>query len=540
LIQKNLDDGASGLLSSYTAEMRKVIDAYFRNSTPAADTYYLFVVEGAKDKNKMGYMPRKKQAGFLFTSAITNEYFVHTLAHELGHGAFRLEHTFEEYATLGKGTTDNLMDYGTGTRLNKYQWDLIHDPVAVLGLFEDDEESALAGIALEAYVKGFSLHESYYAVEGGLIPDYLWKSGMVNPIAAGFIDGAWQTIEGTWGIVKFLDAWKNPFGEPLICTPQEALEIRLGTWQFVQFLNELVTNPETRAQTWNALKASFSDYIDETLGLDNQALYNQGKLVFDVITLFIGVGEVKAILNGQKVTIGIVALMQAVPKHLSKLVFRLKNFGLSLVKSGDNLSILGKQGGEVAALVKTADGSVLQVPESGWLDEDLGRALDEFVPAGSFTIETKGGSVSKWNMVLNRILRSNAIYKIDQYIFETDHLARVKKIVGELKLQSRGRNTYQQGKAVEIKDGLPGDQGGHLIAEIFYGPGEQINYLPMKSTLNQSSWKQMENTLKKALEEGKKVDIEIRPVFEGASKRPSAFEVDYWLNGIKKTEFFDN
>jgi uncharacterized protein Veg len=140
---KNLDDGASGLLSSYTGQMRKVIDAYFRNSTPAADTYYLFVVEGAKDKNKMGYMPRKKQAGFLFTSAIPNEYFVHTLARELGHGAFRLEHTFSEYASLSKGATDNLMDYGTGTRLNKYQWDYIHDPVAVLGLFEEDEESAL-------------------------------------------------------------------------------------------------------------------------------------------------------------------------------------------------------------------------------------------------------------------------------------------------------------------------------------------------------------------------------------------------------------
>ncbi|MFZ5972425.1 MAG: hypothetical protein ACOYXA_12605, partial [Bacteroidota bacterium] len=137
-----LDDGESGLLSSYTAEMRTVIDAYFGNSAPAADTYYLFVVEGAKDKNKMGYMPRKKQAGFLFTSAIPNEYFAHTLAHELGHGAFRLEHTFSEYASLSKGATDNLMDYGTGTRLNKYQWDYIHDPVAVLGLFEEDEDAA--------------------------------------------------------------------------------------------------------------------------------------------------------------------------------------------------------------------------------------------------------------------------------------------------------------------------------------------------------------------------------------------------------------
>jgi hypothetical protein len=397
-----------------------------------------------------------------------------------------------------------------------------------------DEEGTITSVALEAYVKSFSLDESYYAVEDGLLPEYLWKSGLINPYAAGFVDGLWETIEGTWGIAKFLAAWQpNNVSE-------QALLMRMQTYQFVEFLNDLAKSPELRTQAWNSLKQSFSEYVDETAGLDNQAMYNQGKLIFDVITLFIGIGEIKAILNGQKVTIGIVALMNAVPKHLSKFVFRLKNFGLSLVKSGDNLSILGKQGGEVAALVKTADGSVLQVPESGWLDEDLGRALDEFVPAGSFTIETKGGSLSKWNMVLNRILRSNAIYKIDQYIFETDHLARVKKIVGELKLQSRGRNTYQQGKAVDVKDGLPGDQGGHLIAEIFYGPGEQINYLPMKSTLNQGAWKQMEGTWKTAIAKGKKVQIEISPIFEGSSKRPNKYEVEYWIDGEYEILRFDN
>jgi hypothetical protein len=143
-------------------------------------------------------------------------------------------------------------------------------------------------------------------------------------------------------------------------------------------------------------------------------------------------------------------------------------------------------------------------------------------------------------MILNRALRPNAIYRVDQYIFDSDNLGRVKKVSGELKLQTRGRNTYQQGRSVEIKDGIDGDQGGHLIADIFYGPGEQINYLPMKSTLNQSAWRQMENTLKKALEEGKKVDIEIRPVFEGNSKRPVAFEVDHWISGEKTQRIFTN
>jgi hypothetical protein len=51
-----------------------------------------------------------------------------------------LEHSFPELPENG----NNLMDYSlSGTTLHKHQWDLIHDPVAVLGLFEDDEESAL-------------------------------------------------------------------------------------------------------------------------------------------------------------------------------------------------------------------------------------------------------------------------------------------------------------------------------------------------------------------------------------------------------------
>ena len=139
----SLDDGESGLLSNYTAEMRQVINAYLNKRILAPETYYLFLVEGAKNPAKLGYMPRKRQAGFIFTKPHgSNEQLLQTIAHELGHGAFRLEHTFGKYPALIQGTTDNLMDYNRGTRLNKYQWEYMHNPVAVLGLFEGDEEGA--------------------------------------------------------------------------------------------------------------------------------------------------------------------------------------------------------------------------------------------------------------------------------------------------------------------------------------------------------------------------------------------------------------
>ena len=64
---------------------------------------------------------------------------------------------------------------------------------------------------------------------------------------------------------------------------------------------------------------------------------------------------------------------------------------------------------------------------------------------------------------------------------------------------------YQQRKAVEIKDGVKGeDQGGHLIARIFNGPDEQINYILQNAKLDNGEWRAIENEWKKELRDGKK------------------------------------
>ncbi len=68
------------------------------------------------------------------------ESLARTIAHELGHGWFRLEHSWQTYPTLTQGSSDNLMDYGAGTRLRKYQWDFVHDPISMLGWFQDEDD----------------------------------------------------------------------------------------------------------------------------------------------------------------------------------------------------------------------------------------------------------------------------------------------------------------------------------------------------------------------------------------------------------------
>lgn len=142
--ESNLDDGGSGVLSNYTEDMKKVLRAYTKDNALASNTYYLFLVKNSTSKNKLGYMPRKKQAGFIFVDAHSNSDIIKSIAHELGHGAFRLKHTFSEYPALSQGITQNLMDYPAQSRLDKWQWDYMHNPEAVLGLFEDDDEGALS------------------------------------------------------------------------------------------------------------------------------------------------------------------------------------------------------------------------------------------------------------------------------------------------------------------------------------------------------------------------------------------------------------
>jgi TANFOR domain-containing protein len=136
------DDGGSGLLSNYSPDMRKVVSAYKANIQP--HTYYLFLVKNPKAGTLAGYMPRSKECGFIFIDKNgSEEAIIHTMAHELGHGAFSLRHTFaEEKNTLTEKSTDNLMDYANGTKLYKYQWDRMRYPEIVMGLFEDDEDSA--------------------------------------------------------------------------------------------------------------------------------------------------------------------------------------------------------------------------------------------------------------------------------------------------------------------------------------------------------------------------------------------------------------
>jgi len=191
--------------------------------------------------------------------------------------------------------------------------------------------------------------------------------------------------------------------------------------------------------------------------------------------------------------------------------------------------------------VRQLSSSYKYVPE-GDIIKVFNSNGDEIAQFSKDAVTAKGGTGGNWNDILNKPPIPNHKYYIDNFLYETDDLARVKGVKGELELIERGRNEYQQGLSVELKDGIKGkDDGGHLIANILNGPGEQINYLPQTINLNRGKWKSMEDSWAKALELKQKVAVEITPLFSGASKKPYKFIIREDVNGTRRLiEFLNN
>jgi hypothetical protein len=139
---KGIDSEESDFLSSFPEKMEIMNRTYKNSIYMDGDAYYLFIVEGTGSKRD-GFMPFKKRFGYIFSDGRSPEQIQTTIAHELGHGAFRLRHTFSpEEFKAPEGSTANLMDYNNGTELKKYQWDLVHDPASINGWTEDDDEAS--------------------------------------------------------------------------------------------------------------------------------------------------------------------------------------------------------------------------------------------------------------------------------------------------------------------------------------------------------------------------------------------------------------
>ncbi|MDC6379307.1 DNA/RNA non-specific endonuclease [Pseudomonas graminis] len=91
-------------------------------------------------------------------------------------------------------------------------------------------------------------------------------------------------------------------------------------------------------------------------------------------------------------------------------------------------------------------------------------------------VEISSGGKEAWSKDLNKP-EANTIYKVDgNKTYQTDSMGPVERVESDLSYAKNDRNTYQQ--CVAGKCGVSGDEGGHLIASVFNGPGEKLNLLP--------------------------------------------------------------
>ena len=129
-------------------DLKKLRDSYEEQHPLGKDEVCVFVLSSELSKSSKledveGLMPRKSRFGYIFTGNSPNgKSLARTLAHELGHGLFTLQHSFDdEYG--GKQSQDktaNLMDYTVGaTKLVAFQWNIISNPAPFTALDREKE-----------------------------------------------------------------------------------------------------------------------------------------------------------------------------------------------------------------------------------------------------------------------------------------------------------------------------------------------------------------------------------------------------------------
>ena len=161
------------------------------------------------------------------------------------------------------------------------------------------------------------------------------------------------------------------------------------------------------------------------------------------------------------------------------------------------------------------------------------------------------GEHGNWNRELNLKPLPNTDYLIGDKLYETDGEGRVIHVKGSIELSEKkseeNRNKTQQSKAVELKmaknDKKEIYDAGHLIAAMFKGAGEQINYVPMLSSINRSGgkWYEMEKEWKDALDKKtpEKVTVSMRIKYDD-SNRPIVLRVTSVIGEKKKNYAFGN
>lgn len=137
-------------------------------------------------------------------------------------------------------------------------------------------------------------------------------------------------------------------------------------------------------------------------------------------------------------------------------------------------------------------------------------------------------------------LLPNTEYEVNGYKYTTDAQGRISSAEGKLKVPEKKERDMEAFTNLADKDYKEGDDRGHLIGHQFGGSDKLDNLVPMNEKLNQGDYKNLEMSLRDAVEDGADVNLKVEPMYESDSKRPDSYVVTYTVDGDKNVRVFRN
>lgn len=134
-------------------------------------------------------------------------------------------------------------------------------------------------------------------------------------------------------------------------------------------------------------------------------------------------------------------------------------------------------------------------------------------------------------------LLPNNSYQLSGYTYETNSGGSVSRVTGKLRLKGEGKR-----KALNdtVPGMLPGDERGHLIGDQFAGSNRIGNLVAMGFDVNRSEYRSLEESWARDLEAGKRVEVDIQPLYEEGAQRPAVFVVSWETDGAPDIALFEN
>jgi LysM repeat protein len=186
-------------------------------------------------------------------------------------------------------------------------------------------------------------------------------------------------------------------------------------------------------------------------------------------------------------------------------------------------------------------GQQIKLPHQSYLDDGK-RAYQKFL-ALSYYMDTHSGQLPPdpanppplASQILDRDWRQEIRGSYNYYIDAGSRFRRVFGVVTLAEAPIRSRKSQR-----EVPERGARDDGGHYIAPRFKGPTDWFNHFAQDLHVNRGAYRVMENGWYKEVAAGKKVFIDIKPIYPGASRRPSEVAVSWLIDGKRHFKRFPN